>query len=290
MSFEDENFTETLYVDTMDIANAIAAREAALADIMGRITAELNGVEYVPLPEDHVRAANIGRVTLLLARIDDPTRVVTFNEVSDAVRGEFSYKQQAEELSLDDFTVTEEFVKESSHIFSNSLLEHTGTLEKKSAEDFAALLNAARMFAQDHGIRTADVYEDIELYGEVVRKTFTIEDEAQDVEIVLDALSQDAVNNAMLKLFDALPEDVREHLPQDELQEMSIAMQLDTHFQAQIAATVGVLQESLRQYFYYNMVRTWGMIFIDKLSKEQQEKLLPKRPITTVVKELLEEL
>jgi|GEM_PF-3370313 len=285
------SFEPILLEDTLALAVAIADRTARGAEIQRSIISQLPGVPQIEKSPEELRAEQLGRTTLLLLQVENPSRLLTMADMVEATSGgDSGYERRAEELNerLVGASVSPDDVKSMSDWLRRELQTTSGITDERITEDFAKQLRASREVAAERGVDVTAVYADDEMYYEASRRTDPPEKAAADMKAMVESYSADVMNKMLIQMFDSiLPAEVREMLGEEELTEMIMDSQIDPEVQAMVDAQVAVLQEGLRQPIFYIFVRTYGFDALNRLTPEVRDALLPKMPVAREIAELI---
>lgn len=274
--------------EALATAVAMADRSASLQIIAERINAEINGVEPPVADLESRRAAHLGRSTLLLLQLEDPTRRLTLIEFFDAegsTRCDENTKQLAEEAGIN---VDGSLFKDSQKILATAFQTQTGISDANITLEFAKGLAAAQEVATEVGTDVATVYADDELYYAAQRKVDSPASYVDITEKMLNGFSESVMENALLQILDImLPADQENELTAEDLAEIALEMQFDETFQSAMKAQIETMREGARQMLLYGFIRTFGYNAINKLNERQQELILPKMKLAKTVADLL---
>lgn len=289
MTAAAENWDDVFSGEVLATATAIADRAARSSEVALKITAELQGLPYEAEPAEVQRAAHLGRCAVMLLKVENPDRLVTITEMMDAIRGGIGYQKQADDLSAEfGEAVDVATVREVNHSAVGIFQAEAGVSDEFMRDEFAKQLAACKEVAEEHGVDVASVYSDDELYYEASRRTDSPQESADLSCRLIKSVSESFFTNIALQNIDRIiPADMRDEFTTEEINEMMLEMQLDPELTARADAHAGLHQEVIRQSLFYSFVRTYGLIEIDRLSDEQKDILLPKRPLARVLVDLM---
>jgi hypothetical protein len=287
MSAGHEGSGGILPEETLAIATAMADRYAKVLVVTEKIAAAVQGVPYEEESPEEQRATHLGRSALLLLRVENPSRVVTIEQLMDA--NESNYKKVADELSeREGLTFEAEGVKEFNHAITRELQAGSGIDNDRMTEDFIKQFEASKAVAEEQGVDVASVYADDDLYYEAARRANTPEETAGDMLAIINAANGEMMSKIAVQMLNSmLPKEALEEISQEEIDEMSLEMQLDPAFQQATAVQAGLMQEVLRQAFLYQLIRTYGYNAVNELSPAHKEGVLPKQPLAEEVSQLV---
>lgn len=275
--------------ETLALAEAIAERSMEDEQAHAQIELELTGLPLALKPEVEARQANLGRTLLLLAAIEDPGLTLDFQDFSNVRAASGEYRRAAGQLSdMLGLTFDEEAIRSYQEVLSEESRAGSQVDAQYTTELFARELAAVRQLAAERKASVLDIYADDEQYFEAQRRAYSLTDIATLFRRMLQGHTPDVVMNTVVRTLEtAAPEEMR-GTSMEEFNEIAIGMQLDPEAQLFTALLAEISQETIRQFFVYEVVKVWGVDCLAALSADDQDTLLPKTPWTTPILSALE--
>lgn len=278
--------------ESLAIASALADRMVRDQLIGESISAQVLGEPIVEKSQEELRTAHLGRATLILLQVEDPSRTLSLTELLEAGSGATSYERQAAKLNeghtVPGLHFTADHVHEAGAALVNEVQAGSTMSDAYITDYFARQLEASRQVAEERDISPAAVYEDDDLYYAVARAIEDPQTAATHMKSVLDAFSPEAVDRVILQMLDTIitPE-LRAGLSDEEVQGMIMEMQIDPGIQALLTAQYELRREAIRQRALYDLIRIHTLDAVRQLSPELKDTLLPQRQLARELVELV---
>lgn len=269
--------------DLLEIAEAIATRSTQFGDIVGRIAASINDVEYVPDSQATRNAKLIGQTTLNILRVESPSIKVGIEDTVEALSSGINFQSFIDQINNgeenEDFHTSLDAFRSVHAEVTTELLQNAGLDSEKMSFEFERSYKAACAVAGEHGVRVAEVYGDDDLYYESCRRAETPEEYVANVAAVIKATSGETIQAGIVRVIDqVLPKSLLAEMSKEELDEMVTEMQLDPGLIEQMEAVVEPTRESIRQAFTYMFIKVYGYDRLTQLKLTSQDDFLPRKP------------
>lgn len=266
--------------ETLAIAEAIANRTARYEELTEKVTAEIMDTPYQPSTEEVRQQRNLGRTVMLMTRVEDPSIPITLRDMAEKAWDGEHYDDISEAVSLTTGSeVDSETFKQIQFNFLDGVQSSSnGQLgDDKITENFARLLSSARALAEETDKPVAEIYDNDELYYEAARRAFPTEDQIASYSTLINSTGDEAMNKVMLNIFDTLlPQEIRDSMSQEELDEMSAELHLDPEVSKAVSMVSSKMQEIVRQMFVYHFSKMYGIDKLKDLSVDEKKTLMPR--------------
>ncbi|HSX33220.1 MAG TPA: hypothetical protein VLF91_02690 [Candidatus Saccharimonadales bacterium] len=270
--------------ETLALAEAMAQRAEQLSVLRDRALASLAGEPYEAKSVEDARSALLGRTIMYLARIESPNAPLSFAQLVDAENEDGTYAAVLRKAREGGAKFGVDTIREFMHTAAQEMQAGSGVTNERVAANFAGMLAAARQVAVEHSVGVPAVYAMDGLYFEACRRSSTPAEVVEELRSKHNALSTDMITRLIsIQIEQALPKDARDAMTPEDLAELSGELRTDPGIQAGIAQQVELSKEVGRQFSFYLFVRTFGLVELDRLSREQQAALLPRRPFASEV-------
>lgn len=263
-------------------AVAIADRAARTEALVDSISAQIQGIPYVEKPLEVRRAAHLGRSTLMLLHVEDPSRILTIQAQYEAGRGsdaavQHRVEQAQEQLGI---SVSADTVRRVELSLLEAAQAGSGFDDQRASDNFGQLLQASKRVAERHDVDVAAVYTDDALYYEAASEAYTPEGDGQEAVDLLAAASEDTFTRfALNQIENFVPKEALAAMTEDDKTAMVMEMQLDPRLTAMVEQFASVGQEVTRQLLLYGFIRTHGYQALERLTPEQRDALTPRMPL-----------
>lgn len=263
MNIPEAPFSDDVFV----VADAMTERDMKNDDVLDRIKAKVKGIEYTFDPSERSQRFT-ARTAFNLLRIENPDGAAKADERISSF-GDTALKELAEERGL-----TFERTKQIIDWFVNRLTSLGVDDPEQIADGFRRESAVAKALAAERNITVADVYLEDEHYYELLRRTWTAEESANDLAETIDSYTTGFSHLAILLTMeeilsknevdreDLLREVITHELPEEHMQ--AIHLGLEPFF------------ESRRQFFMYDFVKTYGQDAFFTLDEKIRHKVLPR--------------
>ncbi len=280
--------------EVIEIAQAMSVRSAREEILAGTIYSEIASRTFEPEPARVRRAKAAGAASLAGLRIEHPETEITLREMVDAQTGDAGYRYKAKLLQED--------VMHGLPVEANDARTMSQTIAHGSELDAAFLTEkfyrkfaAAQEIAQEHNKDVASVYLHDTLNLKAGCKAFEPADYGYEFETRLEATRTHLYAKALLHVYgNALARFMTKLIPgtvssedREEIQKMvrtaKKAAPNDPEIRSQYDSFMELNREAIRQQCIYKLANIWGPDAFYQLAPDQQDKLMPAKPLVLTV-------
>lgn len=244
-------------LETVETATEMAKRTVDMAIVLQRISAAINGTEYVAMTPEETLTRVISQTALNLVKLSAP-----------------------EEMTLDqELTSDEDLAKQRGKALTKELLNAVGMDDATARRRFLQEYTTAGALAAEHSVAVAEVYRDDTLYREIGRRTQTPAAFAREAGNASASITGDLINAARVRQIELfVPQDRLATMTQDEIDRLAMALQFSDDEQERMEAVATSLEETTRQATTYEFLKTYGYEALINLDAELRDGMVPKRP------------